>query len=117
MITKLSDHPALLKMCKEFDSKKNSFKITDVTPDGFGPEKSTGYSIKIKDEKLSNETLDQFISRKVGYQIENGLVTLESTMNGWQAKVLRAENTRIIIGFKKQDVLNQVFNIVYPEYA
>ena len=93
--------------------------IKDVTPKGFGPE-TPQVSTKIPLERLKGETADQAIARKVGYQIDNGFVKLEPAGNGgsgWKATVtgLGDNDKQIFQGFKKEQVLKQVFEKLYPE--
>jgi len=72
---------------------------------------------KQKLEKLKGETTDQAIERKVGYQIDNGKVTLEQTKDGWKATVADWESPKTFRAFKKQHVLNQVYEFLNPEYG
>ena len=88
-------------------------KIEDVTPKGFGVEEAKGEVRVI--EALKNETTDKTIERVVGNQIDNGVVKLEETKDGWKAKVLKGEKPLTFSAFKKQDVLNQVFKEMFPD--
>ncbi len=94
-------------------------KIQDIVPKGYEIETP----IKIiapKLERLKGETLDQAIARKVGYQIDNGRVKLEENpIGGWKATLspIGAEKPQMISAYKKQDVLNEVYKKLYPEYG
>jgi hypothetical protein len=90
--------------------------MSDVTPNGFGPDQVTG-SAKKEIQRLKGETLDQAINREVGYQVDNGKVRFEQTSDGWQATVMAAEGPKIIKGYSKQQVTNAVHSYLNPEYA
>ena len=68
-------------------------------------------------EKLKGESIDQAIARKIGYQIDNGVVKLEDTPDGWKATILQGDNPQIIRGVKKQQVLNEVYKNLNPDYG
>ena len=68
-------------------------------------------------ERLKGETIDQAIERSVGYQIDNGKVKLTQDQGGWKATVKDGEEPKIIRAFNKQEVLNQVYDFLNPEYG
>ncbi|MFA5234516.1 MAG: hypothetical protein WC390_08970 [Sulfurimonas sp.] len=89
--------------------------ITDVTPRGYAPSVG-GQVVTPKLERLKGETLDEAMARSVGYQIDNGAVKLTEDVNGWKATIA-GEDPQIIRGIKKQDVINQVYKALNPDYA
>lgn len=88
--------------------------ITEMTIEGFSPSQSEKIVLPPV-ERIGNETLDEAIARKVGYQIENGIVELTEDEGGWKAKVgFSVDGSPCVFqSFKKQHVLNQVFNYLY----
>lgn len=98
--------PHLQKIADKYKS------FDDVTPEGFGPETPTS-KVTPKVEKMKGEGLDEAISRAVNTQIENGTVKLVETKDGWKATI----GTETFRATKKQDVLNQVYRSMNPEYG
>jgi len=92
--------------------KEKGFTIEDVTPEGFSPTE-IGKPVL---EGLKGETLDQAIARSVGYQIDNGIVKLEETHDGWKATIAIGEDVSVFSSVKKQSVLNQVQEFLNPDY-
>ncbi len=88
--------------------------IKDVTPKGFEPDKGD-IEVPVL-QKLKGETTDQAIERGVGYQINNGVVKLEETPNGWKATIKGGEKPQVIQAFNKQQVLNETYKILNPDY-
>ncbi len=85
-----------------------------MTPEEFGPSDS-GYTGEVL-SRMRSETLDAAIARYVGYAIDNDRVKLEETRDGWKATVrsMTDGGPRVILGFRKQQVLNLVFSELYP---
>lgn len=94
--------------------------INEIDIAGFGP--STGDMIEVRPEieRIGNETLDEAIARRVGYQIDNGIVRLSEDADGWKATVAWGTSNgkpRVFRSYSKQSVLNQVFSYLNPTYA
>jgi hypothetical protein len=92
--------------------------ISDVTPKGFGVEEG-GEVVSPKVQKRAGETLDEAIAREVGYQIDNGRVKLVEDRDGWKATVVGVgdEKPHIIRAYSKQQVLNEVWKYLNPDYV
>jgi hypothetical protein len=95
--------------------EKKNFKVTDVTPEGFAPTQSLVEKEVI--ERIGDETLDEAIARKVQYQIDNGKVTITEDQFGWGALVKTSTGPRVFAAYKRQDLMNQVFQFLYPQFA
>ena len=93
--------------------QKRGFTSEDVAPEGFGPSAEIGKPVL---EGLKGETLDQAIARSVGYQIDNGIVKLEETHDGWKATIAAGEGKNVFSATKKQSVLNEVYEFLNPGY-
>ena len=93
-------------------------KVEDVTPKGFGIE-GGGNVVSPKIQKLRGETLDNAIAREVSYQIDNGRVKLVEDRDEWKATVVGVadEKPHVIRAYKKQQVLNEVWGYLNPNYV
>jgi hypothetical protein len=107
--------PHLQAIVDKQNAFKSDFSIKDVTPEGFGPanvEPSTRMF-----EKLSGETGDMARARMVGYQIDNGVVKLTDTPNGWEARISGVGGDNLVkAGYKdKQQLINDVYEVLNPD--
>jgi hypothetical protein len=86
---------------------------------GFSPSTEEMTMVRVEIERIGNETLDEAIARKVGYQIDNGLVKLWQDGDTWKATVInRTEGgNKSFASSRKQQVLNQVFGFLNPDYV
>ena len=98
------------------EPKELSEGALDFNPEDYAPE-VVAKNERPKLEKLKDESLDKAIERSVGYQIENGVVKLEETTDGWKAIVSGGEEPKVFRSYKKQQVLNDVHNFLNPEYG
>jgi len=92
--------------------------VKDVTPKGYGPS-GEGKIVSPQIQKRGGETLDEAITREVGYQIDNDRVKLTEDKDGWKATVsgLTDEKPHVIRAYKKQQVLNEVWGYLNPSYV
>jgi hypothetical protein len=92
--------------------------ISDVTPKGFGVEEG-GEVVSPKVQKRAGETLDEAIAREVGYQIDNGRVKLAEDRDGWKATIVGVADDKphVIRAYSKQQVLNEVWKYLNPDYV
>jgi len=106
----LKDYPEL--------GKKETATVKDVTPKGYGPS-GKGEIVSPQIEKKTGESLDEAIAREVGYQVDNGRVKLVEDRDGWKATVagLTDDKPHVIRAYKKQQVLNEVWNYLNPSYV
>lgn len=64
-------------------------------------------------QKLRGESWDEYVTRKVGYQIDNGRVRVFETVGGWNADITTTDGLRKLSGYyKKSQLLNAVFEIL-----
>ena len=103
----------VIAKAKAYDlMNKNKAIIKDVTPDGYGPTEETG-TAKVND-MLKGESIDEAMTRKIGYQIDNGNVKIEETKDGWKAIISTSTGPNVIRATKKQAVINLAFKKLYP---
>ena len=100
-------------------AKQKGVAILDVTPEGFGPGIESSSIVSPKIQKRKGETLDEAIAREVGYQIDNGRVKITEDRDGWKATAWAVddEKPRIIRAYSKQQVLNEVWRYLNPDYV
>lgn len=114
---------ALLEKAKAHDANRGGDAAPTISPvkipgmewmDNGGDEESG----RTEEERMAGETLDDAMARKVGYQIENGLVKLSVNHDGWQARVTSPTGKPYTFGATdKKDVIAQVFSHFYPKVA
>lgn len=105
------------------DALSSEAKAKIQTFDPFGIEKpAESNKIRFKDmfsqDKLKNETGDQYMSRKVGYQIDNGVVKIEQdpVSQSWKSTIIgMGDNDRSVITGSKNDVIRQTYQRLNPE--
>lgn len=84
-----------------------------MTPAGFGPTDSI--ESPIIEQRMRGETLDDAVNRKVGYQIDNGLVKIDNDGHEWVVSVNQTEGgPRKFRSFKRQEAINLAFRELYP---
>ena len=88
--------------------------IRDATPSGYGP--STSSQEKTKEQRMRGESIDDAINRKVGYQVDNGLVKINEDKGGWVVSVAQPEgNPRKFRSSSRQQAINQAYEELYPD--
>jgi hypothetical protein len=106
------------------DALSNEARKTKIqTFDPFGLEKpAENNKIRFRDilsqDKLKNETGDQYMARKVGYQIDNGVVKIEQDpiSQSWKSTISgMGDNDRSVITGSKNDVIKQTYQRLNPE--
>jgi lambda family phage portal protein len=88
--------------------------IRDATPSGYGPSASS--QEKTKEQRMRGESIDDAINRKVGYQVDNGLVKINEDKGGWVVSVAQPEGSpRKFRSSSRQQAINQAYEELYPD--
>jgi hypothetical protein len=88
--------------------------IRDATPSGYGP--STSSQEKTKEQRMRGESIDDAISRKVGYQVDNGRVKIAEDKGGWVVSVAQPEGKpKQYRSYNRQQAINQAYTELYPD--
>lgn len=92
------------------DGTSNSV-MRDVTPEGMGPAKA---SEKVVEERMRGESVEDAINRKIGYQVDNGIVKIESVGDSWVVSVKQTGGgVKKYSSFKKQQAVNEAYSELY----
>ena len=107
----------LQKLVDKLEEQQSNFGFTITEIDPFPPENIEGFTNTI--EKIFNESVDETIERKVNSLIEQGIVKLEQTRNGWTATISNIDNTRGLVysAYSKIKVYQIIMKCVYEDYV
>lgn len=91
--------------------------MRDVTPEGYGPSTEEMETVYPKVQTCRNETIDEAMAREVGWRVEEGRAKFTEGSDGWKCVLATVYGPRVFYGYKKQDVINLVWQELNPPYG